>query len=249
MSGVSGQQRGTAAPPSALTDGGSARVDAASDVPSALLPDEQTGPTSDTPDPLGLGTNAGTAGRPSSPGPLTAAGTTATAGPSPLTDVADRLALRELVDTYAYAIDHRLPDLFATLFHEDGRLVLPHPAGTGRPPVVFGGRQGWERAFTAVAPFTATSHFVGNHLVRLDGDSATGSTYCLVHEIYETADGQRMQQRMAHYTDVCTRIDGRWLFLTRTLRIDWHDDRVLGPPRNPYRKPDSARTAGKEPQP
>lgn len=195
----------------------------------------------------GMSGEPGRAGN--TPGPPRRRTTAEATGPDPLSELADRLALRELVDIYAHAIDHRLPDLFATLFHEDGQLVLPHPAGAGRPPVVLDGRQGWQDAFAAVKPFTVTSHFVGNHLVRLDGHRATGTTYCLVHEIYDTADAPRMQLRMAHYTDIYVRHDDRWLFRTRTVRMDWHDDRALGAPRNPYRKPASAATDGKEPQP
>jgi SnoaL-like domain len=164
-------------------------------------------------------------------------------------EAADRLALRELVDTYAHAVDHRLPDLFAGLFHESGQLVLNHPTDPERPPVVFDGARGWEHAFAAVVPFTVTTHFVGNHLVRLDGDYATGSTCCLVHEVYDSADGPRMQLRMARYADTYTRHKGRWVFRTRILQFDWHDDRALGAARDPYRHPDAAPAPRKDPQP
>ncbi|WP_329222655.1 nuclear transport factor 2 family protein [Streptomyces sp. NBC_01485] len=169
--------------------------------------------------------------------------------PRTLAEIADRIALRELVDTYAHAVDHRLPDLFSTLFHPGGRLIVPHPAGGSRPPIVLEGHHGWEHAFAAVAPFAVTSHFVGNHLVRLEGDSATARTSCLVHEIYRPATGAaRMQLRLISYADTCVRHEGRWLFRTRALHVDWHDDRALGAPRNPFRETGTGVRSGKERQ-
>jgi hypothetical protein len=149
-------------------------------------------------------------------------------------DLADRVALRELVDLYAYSIDRRQPRLFATLFPPDGQLIVTGRAGTR--PLVLDGRDGWVRAFTVVAPFTVTSHFVGNHLVRTTGDQAGGETYCLVHEVYRGDGDPRIQVRLVRYEDAYVRRGGRWLFQTRVLRIDWHDDRVLGPARDPYRE-------------
>jgi len=153
-------------------------------------------------------------------------------------DPADRVALRELVDLYAYAVDRREPQLFATLFTEDGRLVV-HPAAGGEP-LLLDGRNGWTDAFQIVAPFTVTSHFVGNHLVRTAGDQAGGETYCLVHEIYQAGDGPRIQLRLVRYADVYARRGGRWLFQTRELRFDWHDDRPLGPARDPFQETGTA---------
>lgn len=154
-----------------------------------------------------------------------------------LRELVDRIALRELVDAYAHAVDRRRPDLLAELFHEDGQLIVPHPAGGGRGPIVLDGRHGWEHAFAAVAPFSVTGHFVGNHLVRLAGDRATAETYCLAHEVYQPRDETaRMQLRLIRYTDTCARHRGRWLFRTRELQIDWHDDRALGAPRDLFRQ-------------
>jgi hypothetical protein len=166
-----------------------------------------------------------------------------------LRELVDRVALRELVDAYAHAVDRRRPDLFAGLFHQDGRLIVPHPGGDGHKPIVLDGRQGWEHAFAAVAPFTVTSHFVGNHLVRLAGDSATAETYCLAHEVYGPQDGaDRMQVRLIRYADTCVRHRGRWLFRTRELHVDWHDDRALGAPRDRLRRTGSGVRPGKEQQ-
>ncbi|WP_370942304.1 nuclear transport factor 2 family protein [Amycolatopsis sp. cg5] len=145
-------------------------------------------------------------------------------------EVADRLALRALVDSYAYAVDNRQPEQFAELFCADGCLVMPHPAGRDRTKLVFDGSDGWARAFAILAPFNATTHFVGNHLVSITGDDATGETYCLAHELYDKDGAQRMIVRCVRYTDSYVRVGGEWFFRTRDLSVDWLDDQVLHAP-------------------
>jgi len=55
----------------------------------------------------------------------------------------------------------------------------------------------------------------------LDGDHATGESYCLAHHIW-VEDGQRVLMIMAiRYHDTFIRQDGRWLFVHRELITDW----------------------------
>jgi len=145
-------------------------------------------------------------------------------------DLHDRVELRQLVDTYAYALDRRMAELFGSLFAADGELVLLRAGGRD---LVFDGRDGWARALAVLEPCRVTTHFVGNHLVRLDGDSATGETYCLAHEIYPTDGADRMRVRSIRYRDSYRRTEGSWLFTRRELTIDWTEDRVLRSPAGP----------------
>ncbi|WP_328840642.1 nuclear transport factor 2 family protein [Streptomyces europaeiscabiei] len=150
-----------------------------------------------------------------------------------LRDLRDRMDLRQLVDTYAHALDRRMAELFASLFDEGGELVLVRPADSGRAPLVLDGRDGWARALAVLEPCRVTTHFVGNHLVRLAGDGATGETYCLAHEIYPADGPDRMRVRSIRYRDTYRRANGSWLFARRELTIDWTEDRVLRSPSGP----------------
>ncbi|GAA3811133.1 nuclear transport factor 2 family protein [Streptomyces phyllanthi] len=141
--------------------------------------------------------------------------------------VQDRLDLRQLVDAYALAVDRRLPDLFASLFSDDGQLVVRDTDRPYRKPLVLDGRDGWTKAFAVLAPCVLTTHFVGNHLVRLSGDRATGETYCLAHEIYPGGEAGRLLVRSVRYRDSYCRTDGRWRFSRRELTVDWVEERVL----------------------
>ncbi|NEC84584.1 nuclear transport factor 2 family protein [Streptomyces sp. SID12501] len=143
----------------------------------------------------------------------------------------DRQDLRRLVDTYASALDRQNPKLFASLFDEDGELVLNPPAGTSCPPLVLDGRDGWASVLSVLAPCVVTTHFVGSHTVRLAGDSASGETDCLAHEMYAAhADAARMRVRSIRYRDSYRRTTGAWRFIRRELTVDWTEDRVLTPP-------------------
>ncbi|MFE5564666.1 nuclear transport factor 2 family protein [Amycolatopsis japonica] len=142
-------------------------------------------------------------------------------------DLQDRIALRALVDSYAHAVDRWLVELFASLFCPDGQLVVPHPAGGDHGVIVFDGRDGWSRAFSALAPCSATTHFVGNHLVSLDGNQATGETYCLAHELVEEDGTTSMLVRAIRYADAYVRSGDKWLFRSRELTIDWQDSRLV----------------------
>ncbi|MDX3745009.1 nuclear transport factor 2 family protein [Streptomyces sp. AK08-02] len=142
-------------------------------------------------------------------------------------DLRDRMDLRQLVDTYAHALDRRMTELFASLFGEGGELVLMRPPGSLRAPLVLDGRDGWAKALAVLEPCRVTTHFVGNHLVRLAGDSATGETYCLAHEIHPVDGVDRIRVRSIRYHDSYRRTNGSWLFARRELTIDWTEDRAL----------------------
>ena len=145
--------------------------------------------------------------------------------------VADRLALRELVDAYALAVDRRQATAVAALFADDGRLVsrLQHPAGD-RPIV----RQGREQIATAIGAglehYVTTTHVVGGQVVTLDGDRAAGDTVCLAHHVYRRAGVLRLLVMAVRYRDAYARRDRSWCFTERQLDLDWRQDRTLEQP-------------------
>jgi len=76
--------------------------------------------------------------------------------------------------------------------------------------------------------YAVTTHFLGQQTVVLDGDHATGETYCFAHGLTD-ADGRRSVDIMAiRYLDRYVRHDGRWLIESRTLAVDWTETRSLG---------------------
>jgi hypothetical protein len=147
--------------------------------------------------------------------------------------VADRIALRDLVDAYGVALDSRDPDLYASLWH-DGAVFASHfPAGRplrvpglgeehGYPEGQRTAPAGMQEAITGLAArFDQTLHFVGNHRVVLDGDRATGVTYSLAHHL-RRANGATVDWILAcTYDDLYRRTGDAWRFDRRDVHVLW----------------------------
>ena len=61
----------------------------------------------------------------------------------------------------------------------------------------------------------------------LDGDRATGETYCIAHHVFK-ADGER-QIMLAYlrYLDAFVKQGSAWLFAERNLYLEFGDTRAL----------------------
>src|SRR4051794_41049618 len=105
-------------------------------------------------------------------------------------EAADRLAIRELVDAYAFCADIREAAGQKALFTDDTHFVV-YMGGEGCDPTDdLRGREALTPVFDGLNAYEVTMHFNGQSTVALDGDRATGETYCLAHHVYP-ADGDR----------------------------------------------------------
>ncbi|SNS68138.1 SnoaL-like domain-containing protein [Asanoa hainanensis] len=138
----------------------------------------------------------------------------------------DRAALRDLVDAYARLADRRDATGQAALFTSDARVsVFMGGADGGDPAPVIEGRTRLADEFGALRNYEQTTHFNGQSTVTIEGDDATGETYCLAHHLW-TENGQRVLMVMSiRYHDRFVRDEGRWLFAERQLIVDWVDRR------------------------
>ncbi len=141
---------------------------------------------------------------------------------------ADRMALRDLVDTYAHHVDRGDAEAVAALFTADGRLVSAlHNAADGAP-IVRRGRDAIAAALIAgLDRYVTTTHVVGGQVVTIDGDEATGGTVCLAHHVYDNVGGRRMLVMAVRYTDTFVRQPGGWAFAERQLHLDWRHDQAM----------------------
>ena len=146
----------------------------------------------------------------------------------PPEEAADRLAIRELIDTYAHCADRRLADQQAGLYTEDGKtLVYMADPATAEPVQTLAGRAEHEEAFrTSLAQYAHTFHFNGQSTVVLEGETATNNSYCLAHHVTEGEDGRSLLVMAIRYQDRLVKKDGAWLFAERRLTIDWSDNRA-----------------------
>jgi SnoaL-like domain len=142
--------------------------------------------------------------------------------------LADRLALRELVETYAHCVDRRDAPLLDSLFVDDAELLVFDDLTATEPARALRGREELARITRSLKRYVATTHFIGNHRVELAGDTATGETYCLAHHIYDGDSGvRRLLVWSIRYQDRYVRHEGAWRFAQRRLLVDWQDDRAI----------------------
>lgn len=135
-------------------------------------------------------------------------------------DLLDRDALRRLVERYATAVDHRDPEGAAGCFLVEGRLRV----GDDLP---LEGRAAIVSALGRLSRYEVTAHLLGhsNHVV--DGDRATGESWCRAHHVYEDAGVRRDWVMAIRYLDRYVRSAEGWRIVDRHLVVEWQEDRPL----------------------
>ena len=145
------------------------------------------------------------------------------------TEIADRLAIRELFDAYAHCADRRDADGQKALFTEDTRFAVFMGGEGTEATYVLDGRESLTPVFQDLNKYSVTTHFNGQSTVRLDGERATGESYTIAHHLF-TEDGERkIMVASLRYLDTFTKIDGAWYFAERNLILDWSETRTSTP--------------------
>ena len=145
-------------------------------------------------------------------------------------EAADRLAIRQLVDAYAHCADRRDAKGQMALFTEDTRFIVYMDAKSDEPTQELHGRESLAPVFDNLNTYAVTMHFNGQSTVVLDGDQATGESYCLAHHLSVGEDGQRtMMIASIRYLDQFAKQDGQWLFAERRLMVNWTETRPSVP--------------------
>jgi SnoaL-like protein len=145
-----------------------------------------------------------------------------------LGEVADRLAIRDLIEAYAHCADRRDAKGQMSLFTPDTHFAVFMNAKDPTPSQELHSRDELAPVFADLNKYDATTHFVGQSTIfTLTPDRATGEAYCLAHHI--TVDGSKKSLMLAslRYLDTFVRWDGAWLFSERLLYVDWVEVRAL----------------------
>ena len=145
-----------------------------------------------------------------------------------ISEAADRLAIRELVEAYAHCADRRDAKGQMALFTADTHFVVYMDAKDPKPSQELHSREELAPVFAELNQYEATTHFVGQSTVfTLTRDRATGEAYCLAHHVTVNAGKRRLMVASLRYNDTFVKLDGGWLFAERLLYVDWVDERAL----------------------
>lgn len=142
----------------------------------------------------------------------TADDTSATGLEAAVRDLIDREAIRDLASRYVDRVWHKDIDGVVGLFAEDARFDTEE-----YPPV--SGRAALRDVFKIIFDTQDLEPWVHNHVVDLDGDTATGRCFLDLRMI---RDSKRLFAT-GFYDDTYVKVDGAWRFAHRkvTMRSFW----------------------------
>jgi hypothetical protein len=139
---------------------------------------------------------------------------------------ADRLAIRELVDAYAHCADRRDAEGQKSLFTADTHFVVYMDGQGSEPTQALDGREALTPVFDDLNRYQATMHFNGQSTISLDGDRATGESYCIAHHLFTEGGERKLMVAWLRYADTFAKLDRAWLFAERNLYVDWTETRA-----------------------
>lgn len=129
-----------------------------------------------------------------------------------MSDLADRLAIRELLDRYVLAVDSHEVEAFVDLFWDDAAYVSPFGVAEGRDAIAASIAQWHASGVTA-----GKRHFAGPASIRVAGSSAhVQATYFVL----EAAEAPPRVVASGGYTDLLEKRDGAWRLLRREQTVD-----------------------------
>ncbi len=143
-------------------------------------------------------------------------------------EVADRLAIRELVEAYARCADRRDAKGQMALFTEETHFVVYMNAKDKTSSQELHSREALAPVFAELNKYDATTHFVGQSTIfTFAADRATGEAYCLAHHVTVNGGKRRLMVASLRYLDTFVKMDSVWLFAERLLYVDWLEERAL----------------------
>jgi hypothetical protein len=115
-----------------------------------------------------------------------------------------------------------------SLFTENIHFVVYMDGQGSEPTQVLDGREALTPVFENLKTYQATMHFNGQSTIVVDGDWATGESYCLAHHLSVDQNEQRTLMIAAiRYYDTFVKQNSAWLFAERRLLVDWIETRPV----------------------
>ena len=143
-------------------------------------------------------------------------------------EAADRLAIRELVESYAHCADRRDAKGQMALFTPDTHFVVYMNAKDSTPSQELHSRDALAPVFADLNQYAATMHFLGQTTIfTLARDRGTAETYCMPHHLTIDGGKRRLMIAALRYMDTFVKVNGVWLFAERRLYVDWIEERPL----------------------
>lgn len=138
----------------------------------------------------------------------------------------DRIALKNLVDTFSILADRKEVQQQALLFTEDA--VVESVMDGQLTSTLKGRKQIGEGFANFLNRFETVYHLNGQQTLTLNGDKASGISYCYV-VLIGTENGKKFKTEFGvYYNDEYVRVGKKWLISHRKSTFAWQDKRELG---------------------
>ena len=136
-------------------------------------------------------------------------------------DLEDRVALKNLVDTFSILADQKKTTEQTLLFTENAQVETF--VGGQKVSALTGRNQIGEAFAGFLKNFDIVYHINGQQTISIDGDKAYGISYCAVTLIGNENGKQVRTSIGVIYTDEFVRRNGRWLIGKRVSNFTWRD--------------------------
>lgn len=141
-------------------------------------------------------------------------------------EMEDRMAIKNIVDTFSILADQKETQKQTLLFTEDAIVASKIQ---GQPTTILTGRKQIGDAFASFLNlFDVVYHINGQQTITFDGATAHAISYCLV-----TLIGNENQQKIKttfgiYYNDDFVKKGNQWFISKRVSNFVWQDRNVLG---------------------
>lgn len=126
----------------------------------------------------------------------------------------DRIAIREVIETYADAVNRYDEELWASLWVEDSHWDLSHYPELG----IVNGKQAIVELWRGAMPHYPKLSFVMSvGSIKVDGDAAEARAY--ISEVYEEPGTGKDKRARAMYSDRLVKRGGEWFLQSRVFKI------------------------------
>jgi 3-phenylpropionate/cinnamic acid dioxygenase small subunit len=131
-------------------------------------------------------------------------------------DLLERMAISDLLDAYAHAVDHRDWDALRGLFTADAVLDYTSAGGPrGQRDEVLG----WLRQ--TLPAVRLTQHLISNKRIAVDADRATAGSEMLNPLLVDGPDRPQLVLLGGRYDDRLRRGEGGWRIAERVHTVAW----------------------------
>lgn len=126
----------------------------------------------------------------------------------------DRMAIREVLETYADAVNQVNEEVWASLWVEDSHWDLSHYPQLG----IVHGKDAIVKLWRDAMPaYPKLSFLIGIGSILVDGETAQARAY--ISEIYEDPETLKDKRARACYHDRLVKRDGQWFLQSRSFTI------------------------------